>query len=358
MKKIVRISIFVLIGALFIGTLVFLYFKSKPKKVVFETQAVTINNIVKKTVATGSIVPRREVEIKPQVSGIIAEIYVVAGQKIKKGDIIAKINIVPDVVNLNDAETRLQRAKTAMSEEQISFDRQNKLYKDKVISEVDFRQANLSYQNAKTELEAAENNLQLIKEGITKKSGSVTNTIIRSTIDGMVLDVPVKVGNSVIQANAFNVGTTIAFVADMGEMIFDGKVDETEVGKLHTGMPITLTIGAIDNTTFNATLEYVSPKGALENGAIQFQIKAKVALKDSFFVRSGYSANADIVLDRRDSVPTLPESVIQFSNDSAFVEIETQPQVFEKRYIKTGISDGLNIEIISGIDKTNKVKKP
>lgn len=358
MKKIIKTILFVLVGVLFVGTIVFLYIKSKPKKEVFETQTPVINNIVKKTIATGTVVPRKEIEIKPMVSGIISELYVVPGQKIKKGDLIAKVRIIPQMVELNNAENRVERAKIALNEDKITYDRQKTLYEQKVISEVEYRQALLAYQNSKTEMSAAEDNLQLIKEGVTKRTGSVTNTLIRSTIDGMILDVPVKEGNSVIEANNFNAGTTIAFVADMAEMIFQGKVDETEVGRLKKGMPLILTIGAIDKVTFNATLEYVAPKGQLENGAIQFEVKAKIALNDSIFVRAGYSANADIVLEKRDSVLTLPEALLQFQHDSAFVEVETKPQVFEKRFIKTGISDGLNIEILSGVAKTDKVKKP
>jgi len=358
MKKIFKTIILVLVAVVFVGTIVFLYIKSKPKKEVFETQTPTVNNIVKKTIATGTVVPRKEIEIKPMVSGIIAELYVVPGQKIKKGDLIAKVRIIPQMVELNNAENRVERAKIALNEDKITFDRQKGLYEQKVISEVEYRQALLAYQNSKTEMSTAEDNLQLIKEGVTKRTGSVTNTLIRSTIDGMILDVPVKEGNSVIEANNFNAGTTIAFVADMGEMIFQGKVDETEVGRLKKGMPLILTIGAIDKATFNASLEYVAPKGQLENGAIQFEVKAKIALKDSFFVRAGYSANADIVLEKRDSVLTVPEALLQFQHDSAFVEVETKPQVFEKRFLKTGISDGLNIEILTGVVKTDKLKKP
>lgn len=358
MKKIFKTILLVLVAVVFVGTIVFLYIKSKPKKEVFETQTPLVTNIVKKTIATGTVVPRKEVEIKPMVSGIIAELYVVPGQKIKRGDLIAKIRIIPQMVELNNAENRVERAKTSLNEDKITFDRQKSLYEQKVISEVEYRQALLAYQNSKTEMATAEDNLQLIKEGVTKRTGSVTNTLIRSTIDGMILDVPVKEGNSVIEANNFNAGTTIAFVADMGEMIFQGKVDETEVGRLKKGMPLILTIGAIDKATFDAKLEYVAPKGQLENGAIQFEVKAKIALKDSFFVRAGYSANADIVLEKRDSVLTVPEALLQFQHDTAFVEVETKPQVFEKRFLKTGISDGLNIEILSGVTKADKLKKP
>jgi len=199
--------------------------------------------------------------------------------------------------------------------------------------------------------------LQLIKEGVTKKSGQTTNTLIRSTIGGMVLDVPVKEGNSVIESNTFNAGTTIATIADMGEMIFEGKVDETEVGKIHEGMNLTLSIGAIDKEKFDSKLEYISPKGVEDNGAIKFEIKAKVKLKEDFFIRSGYSATVDIVLERLDSVLAIKESLIEFKNDSAFVEIEKEPQIFEKRNIQLGLSDGINIQVLSGVTLEDKIKQ-
>jgi HlyD family secretion protein len=238
------------------------------------------------------------------------------------------------------------------------YERQKKVYEQGVIPEAEFQQYRLAYMNAMEEQETAEAHLQLIKEGVSKKSGAATNTLIRSTIEGMVLDVPVEVGNSVIESNTFNEGTTIANVADMGEMIFEGKVDETEVGKLKLGMPLILSIGAIEEQKFDAELEYIAPKGKEENGAIQFEIKADVKLKENSFIRAGYSANADIVLDRKDSVMVIPESLIQFEKegDSAYVEIETQPQIFEKRYISTGLSDGVNIEIKEGLQIQDKLK--
>ncbi len=356
MKKIIKIILAVAILAIFIWTIIFLYQKSKDKPVVFETESPTITNIVKKTVATGSVVPRKEIEIKPQVSGIIQEIYVEAGQMIRKGDKIARVQIIPNMINLNNAETRVERAKLNLADTKIVYDRQKSLFDQKVIPEAEFQKAAISYNDAKLELNSAENNLDLIKEGATKRGGNQSNTIVRSTIDGMILDIPIKEGNSVIESNTFNAGTTVATIADMGEMIFLGTVDETEVGKIELGMKLKLSIGAIDNEVFDAELEYISPKGVEANGAIQFEIKAKVNLKDSQFVRAGYSANADIVLDKRDSVLALDESLIMFQNDSAFVEVEIKEQEYEKRWIETGLSDGINIEILSGITKDNKIK--
>lgn len=357
MRKFFRITLLVIFLAAILATFGYLNNKSRKKTVVYELKSPAVSNIVKKTVATGSVVPRKEILIKPQVSGIIEEIYIEAGNNVNKGDLIAKIRIIPDMVNLNNAESRLKRAQLNLEDAKVVYDRQKKIYEQGVIAETEFMQNRLSYNNAIEELESAENNLQLIREGVSKKSGTVTNTLIRSTIKGMVLDVPVEVGNSVIESNNFNEGTTVASVADMGEMIFKGKVDETEVGKLKTGMPLVLSIGAFDSAKFDAKLEYIAPKGKEENGAIQFEIRAAVALKDSVFIRANYSANADIVLDRADSVLSIEESLLRFDHDSAYVEIETLvPQQFEKKYIKTGLSDGINIQVKEGLTRENKIK--
>jgi len=359
MKKVLRIlGIVILVGA-FGGTLFFLYNKSKKKDDVFETKSPFYSDVVMKTVATGSVVPRYEIEIVPQVSGIIDELFVEAGDKISKGQIVARIKIIPDMVTLNSAETRLNRAKINYEDAQIDYDRQQKLFDKNVISYEEFKNAKVGYDSAKEELTAAENNLELIKNGVTKKAENATNTLVRSTINGMVLDVPVEVGNSVIQANTFNAGTTIASVADMKDMIFEGNVDETEVGKIKEGMPIELEIGAIDKEKFAATLEYISPKGVEENGAIQFEIKANVNLKEGQFIRAGYSANANIVLDKKDSVMVIPEGLLKFENDSSFVEVNTgstEEPNFEKRFVETGLSDGINIEITEGLKIEDKVK--
>jgi HlyD family secretion protein len=358
MKKILKISLLVIVIGAILGTMFFLYQKSKKKPVVYEVKSPFISSVIKKTVATGSVVPRKEIDIKPQVSGIVEELFIEAGNHVKKGDLIARVKIIPNMVELNNAESRYNKAKINFEDSKLVYDRQKKVYEQGVIAEAEFQQYRLSYMNAMEEMETAESNLQLIKEGVSKKSGQATNTLIRSTIEGMVLDVPVEVGNSVIESNTFNEGTTIASVADMGEMIFEGKVDETEVGKLKLGMPLILSIGAIEEEKFDAELEYISPKGKEENGAIQFEIKADVKIRANSFIRAGYSANADIVLDRKDSVMVIPESLIKFEKegDSAYVEIEKQPQIFEKRFIKTGLSDGVNIEIKEGLQIKDKIK--
>jgi HlyD family secretion protein len=312
--------------------------------------------VVKKTVATGSIVPRKEVEIKSQVSGVVENLYVEAGDKIKSGDLIARIKIIPDVVALNNAESNLNRSKISFKNASMELERQKKLFTDKVISEMEFNEFQLDYNLRKQELEAAENNLELIKEGASKKSGAVSN-LVRSTVDGMVLDVPVEEGNFVIETNTFNDGSTIASVADMNEMIFEGKVDESEVGKIRPGMNLNLKIGALQEEEFHAVLEYIAPKGVEEEGAIQFEIKAAIEIQEGSFLRAGYSANADIVLDQRDSVLCIQEGNIIFQNDSTLVEVETADQQFEKRLIQTGLSDGINIEILNGLKADDKVKK-
>jgi HlyD family secretion protein len=356
MKKVIKISALVLILAVFVLTIVYLYRKSQEKPVVYQTEKPVMTKIIKKTVATGSVIPRKEIDIKPQVSGIVEEIFVQAGKQVRQGDVMARVRIIPDLINLNNAEARLERAKIAFDDAKLNADRQAKLYSQGVISAVENQQTQVSYKNARQEVDAAEANLELIREGVNKKSGKTTNTLIRSTITGMVLDIPIKVGNSVIETNNFNAGTTIATVADVGDMIFQGKVDETEVGKIKTGMDLMLTIGAIENDTFHATLVYISPKGILENGAVQFEIKADVKLKEDQFIRAGYSANADIVLDHKDKVLAVKEAVLLFQGDSTYVEVETSPQKFEKRFIKTGLSDGINIEVLSGLTQNDKIK--
>ncbi|MBN2519708.1 MAG: efflux RND transporter periplasmic adaptor subunit [Bacteroidales bacterium] len=360
MKKVFRIIIIVILVAVFIGFFVYLAMKEKKPEIVFETKSPKIDNIIRKTVATGSIVPREEIEIKPQVPGIIEVVYVEPGQMVKKGDLIAKVKVIPEMRELNSAEARLKQAQINYEDAEKVYKRQKKLFDEGIIPELEFQQYEVAFDNAKAELEAAENNLQIIKEGVTKSEGT-TNTLVRSTINGMVLDVPVEEGNTVIQANAFNPGTTIASIANMNDLIFEGNLDEAEVGKIKEGMELIITIGAIEDVSFKAILEYVSPKGVEESGTILFPIKAKVSLVDTIFVRAGYSATADIVLEKRDSVLTISESVLQFEgegDDTVFVEIETGPQKFEKRFIKVGISDGINIEVISGLTKDDKVKVP
>ena len=358
MKKFLKISMVVVLIALVGWVFFYLYKQTKKSPVVFETEQPEVINIIKKTVATGSIVPRKEIQIKPQESGIINEIYVQPGDEVKEGDLIAKIQIIPEMIQVNEAETRLEKARLAYENAKIEFEKSKELYQNKVIPESQYLSDKLTFETYRQDLESAENNLELIKEGVIKKAGAQTNTLIRSTTTGMVLDVPVEVGNSVIKSNTFNDGTTVAIVADMGEMVFEGMVDETEVGKIKEGMQLLLTIGALDQEEFKANLEFISPKGVEENGAIQFEIKAAVELQEGSFIRAGYSATADIVLDRRDSVLAIKEKLITFKEDSTFVEVMTEPQVFEKRLIQTGLSDGINIEVKEGLTEEDKIKVP
>ncbi len=357
MKRIIIIVLMLLgIGGCGGGTLFYLYSKSKKKPITYETEQPTVRDIIKKTVATGSVIPRKEVEIKPQVSGLVSKLYVEAGDIVKKGALVATVRIIPDMVSLNNAESRLNRAKINLDNAEREYKRRQQLFKEGVIAEIDFRQFELDKVNAEEEYQAAKDNLEVIKEGSTKKYRKTGNTNIRAIISGMILEVPIEEGNSVIESNTFNDGTTIATIADMNEMIFEGKVDESEVGKISRGMNLLLTIGAIEDQTFDAILEHIAPKGIEENGAIQFKIRAAVKLKENQFIRANYSANADIVLERRDSVMTIPESLLIFENDSVLVEIETAPQEFEKRSIKTGLSDGIYIEVLEGLDEDDHIK--
>ena len=352
MKKYLKITLLVVVAAIFIGTFIFLYQKSKPK-------TPEIADLEKTTVATGKVEPRDEVLIKPQISGIISEVYKEAGQTIKQGEVIAKVKVIPELGQLNSAESRVRVAEISTAQAETDHERIKKLYNDKLISREDYEKSEVEIKKAREELQTAKDALEIIKEGITKNSASFSSTLIRSTIDGLILDVPIKVGNSVIMSNTFNDGTTIATVANMNDLIFKGKIDETEVGRIHEGMPVKLTIGALQNLTFDAELEYISPKGVEENGANQFEIKAAVHAPDSVQIRSGYSANAEIVLQRAQKVLAVPEGIIEFSGDSTFVWVMTDSipeQKFERRQIKTGMSDGIKLEIKEGLTGKEKVR--
>jgi HlyD family secretion protein len=359
MKKAGRIILFAIIGLIVVSTFVFLWNKSRPAIVKYEIIIPEKGTIENKTVATGKVEPRDEILIKPQISGIVSEVLKEAGQMIKAGDVIAKVKVIPEMGQLNSAESRLKVADINLTQAKLEFERQTKLYRSKVISKGEFETSEATYKKAEEERENAQDALDIVKDGISKKFAQLSNTQIRSTITGMILDVPVKAGNSVIQANTFNDGTTIASVADMGDMIFKGKLDETEVGRVKEGMPITLTIGALNSEKFSATLEYVAPKGTDENGAVLFELKAAAKIPDSVYVRAGYSANAEIVLERADSVMTIPESSVEFANDSAFVYVvktESPAQTFDRKYVKVGLSDGIKMEIKEGITFTDKIR--
>lgn len=359
MKKFLKIALLVLVGILILWTFVFLYNKSKPKVKVYETVVPAISDLEKSTVATGKVEPRDEILIKPQISGIIDAVYKEAGQKVSKGEVIARVKVIPELGQLNSAESRVRISEINYKQAKTDFGRIEKLSKDGLISSEEFEKGKVAFEQSKEEFENAKDALDIIKEGITQKTASYSNTMIRSTIDGLILDVPVKEGNSVIMSNTFNDGTTIATVANMSDLIFRGKIDETEVGRLHEGMAVKLTVGALQNYTFEATLEYISPKGVEENGANQFEIKAAINAPDSVTIRSGYSANAEIVLARANHVLTIPESTLEFSNDSAFVWVMTDSvpeQKFDRRNVEIGMSDGIKIEIKNGVAVGDKLR--
>lgn len=358
MKQTIRIILLIGFLALVGWTVWYLYQKDKEAPVVFDTEMPEVRTIIKKTVATGAINPRKVIDIKPRVSGIIDELYVEEGDTVKKGDIIARIKIIPNMVSLNNAQTRLNNAKNALETAKESYNRNKKLYDQKVIAKAEFDAIELNYLNAQEEIKAAQNNLELVQEGVSRSMGTASNTNVVATAGGMVLTVPVEIGNSVIESNTFNDGTTIATVANMRDLIFEGKVDESEVGKIKEGMDLIITVAAINNQRYEAILDKISPQGVLVDGAIQFDMEATVKMEPGSFIRAGYSANADIVLDRRDSVLAINEGLIQFDKDkNPYVEVATGEQVFERRDIKLGLSDGLYVEVLEGITKDDKIKK-
>lgn len=360
MKKYLKIGCLSLFVILLIGLFVFLFIKTRPKTAVYEIVTVDKGSIENTSVATGKVSPRDEILIKPQISGIIANILKEAGDYVQKDDVIATVKVVPELSSLNSSESRVRVAQINLNQIKAEYDRQKQLFERGVIAREEMEKSEADYKKAREELENANENLDIVKTGISKSTAKYSNTQIRSTITGMILDVPIKEGNSVIMANNFNDGTTIATVANMNDMIFIGNIDETEVGRIHTGMPMKLSIGAIENQKFDATLEYIAPKGTEENGAILFEIKAAARIPDSVLVRAGYSANAEIVLERVDSVLTIPESTVSFSNDSSFVYIlkdeNVSPQDFDKKYIKVGLSDGINVEVKEGLAKGDKIR--
>lgn len=355
MKKVFRIVLWVIVGLIFIGTFVFLYNNGRPKEAVYATVTPQKGTIERSTVLTGKIEPRDEIEIKPQISGIITEILVEAGQRVNAGDIIAKIKVIPDASQLSSAQSRVSVAEIDLADATTKFARDKELYAKKVISREEYETSEKTLNKAAEELDAARDAYNIVREGVSRLNASESNTLVRATITGLVLDVPVKVGSSVIQANTMNAGTTVATIADMNNLIFKGKVDETEVGRLHTGMEMNITIGAMPELTPKAVIEYISPKGNDSGGANTFEIKAALEIDNSDGLRSGYSANAGVTLEKAADVLTVPESVVEFGGDSCYVYVRTDTvprPLFERRAIVTGLSDGINIEVKTGIDST------
>lgn len=361
----IRSVIKILLPIVFLGgvayTFLHLYKTSQEEPIVYDTQQAEIRDIVVKTIATGKIIPRREVEIKPQVSGVVDKLYVDAGDKVSAGDIIANIRIIPNIEQLNNAEARLMSAQISFSDAKRERERVRTLFNEKLIPETEYRRFTLDYELKREALNTAKNNLAIIREGATQNTqakGGLSSTEVSSTLDGMVLDIPVKVGTFITETNNFNPGTTIALVANMDDLIFEGNVDEAEVGKIREGMTLNLDIGALQDKSYQAVLEFISPKGMDDEGTIKFEIKASVSLPEGEFLRAGYSANANIVLATAESVLALDEKLLQFENGAPFVEVEIAQQDFEKRALTLGLSDGIYTEVVDGIEKTDRIKIP
>lgn len=358
MKKIIKYLSFALVALIFVWTFVFLYKKSKPEEIKYQELEASVMDIHRAAVVTGKIIPRNEVDIKPQINGIIAELYKEAGETVQENEVIAKLKVIPDMNSLSSAQSRVRLAELNLKQAQIDFDRMKTLYGKELISAEEFDKATQSLNQAKEEKSAAQDALEVIRDGVSSSNAKSSSTLVRSTITGLILDVPVKVGNSVIQANTMNDGTTVATVADMKDLIFDGNVDETEVGSLFEGVPVKITIGALQNYSFDATLEYISPKAVEKNGANQFEIKAAVNVDSESTIRSGYSANAEIVLESAEAVLSVPESALEFEGDDVYVQKKSDDGSYKRIRIVTGLSDGINIEVKDGLSKGDIVRGP
>lgn len=355
MKKTI---IFGTLGVVLIAVLAWFGAKNSKSPIQYETEKPFKTNIVRKTVATGKVIPLEEVEIKPKVSGIIDNIYVVEGAKVKVGDLLATIRVVPNVQSLNSAQGNVKTAQLGFSNTKTLYERDKNLFDKGVISKQEFEATELNFNRSKEELNNAQNNLDIIRKGSAAGMGKTANTFVKAEISGTVLEIPVRIGNQVIESNTFNAGTTIATIADMTKMIFEGKVDEAEVGKIKKGTVLEVSLGAIEKKKYPAKLNFIAPKGTEENGAVQFKIKGALTLDDEFFVRAGYSANADIVLEKKDSVLSIKEALLQFDKktEKPYVDVKTGDQEFEKRDVELGISDGINVEIISGVTIDDEIK--
>lgn len=362
MKKYFKYIFMALVAVIFIGTFVFLYIKSQPQPEVYDEFTLQRMDIRKTTVVTGKIEPRNEVNVKPQISGIITEILKEAGEMVQEGEVIAKVKVIPDMGSLSAAQSRLRLAEINRKQAQTDYDREKTLFDKGLVAADEYDKIAQALRQAREEVDAAQDNLEVVRDGVSKSNASASSTLIRSTITGLILDIPVKVGNSVILANTFNDGTTIATVANMNDLIFRGNIDETEVGRLSTGMTMKITIGALQDLKFDARLEYIAPKATDQNGANQFEIKAAVNLpSNATNIRSGYSANAEIVLAEAKNVLAVQESAIEFDGDDTYVYVikgEGDKQTYERRKVQTGISDGIHIEIRSGVKPNERIRGP
>ncbi len=356
MKKNFKYIIMALVALIFIGTFVALWKNSRPKEIKYEQLEATVMDIHKTSVVTGKIIPRNEVNIKPQISGIVTELYKVAGDQVTEGEVIAKVKVIPEMSSLSSAQSRVRLSEINLKQAQTNYDREKALYDKKLISAEDFDKVSQALLQAKEEKDASIETLEVIRDGVSKSNANSSSTLIRSTITGLILDIPVKVGNSVIQANTMNEGTTIATVANMSDLIFDGYIDETEVGRVREGYPMKITVGAINGLEFDAMMEFVSPKAQEKNGTNEFEIKAAVNVPDSVTIRSGYSANAEIRLDGVDGALSIPESALEFQGDSTFVYLAKSEKKYERIPVTTGLSDGINIEVKKGLKSGDKVR--
>jgi len=355
MKRVIKFLILGVIALVFIGTFVFLYRKSQAAPVTYQLDSPVKMTIIKKTVATGKVIPRREIEVKAQVSGVVEKLYVAAGQTVKKGAILARISLRPSMLNVSAAEAQVSSARINLRNQTLELERNKKLLAQNLISESAYNQLATNFDLQKEAVASAEDTLLLLKTGSSKNSGNVSN-MIPATIDGTVLDLPFKEGAFILESSTFQSGTSVATLADMNDMIFEGLVDESEVGKLREGMELILNVGALEGKPFKAKLEFIAPKGITDQGTIKFTIRAAVTLDKELFLRSNYSANADIVLDKREDALAVNEGNLIIEDKKSFVEVETAPQKFEKREIKTGLSDGINIEVVSGLKPEEKIK--
>ncbi len=358
MKKVIKYIVVALIAVVFIGTFVFLYKNSQPEEIRYQELPAQKQDVARSTVLTGKIVPRNEVNIKPQINGIIAEIYKEAGQMVQQGEVIARLTVIPDMNSLSAAQSRVRLSEINLKQAQTNFDREKALYEKNLISAEEYEKTEQALSQAKEEYAASQESLEVIRDGVSSKNATSSSTLIRSTITGLILDIPVKVGNSVIQANTLNDGTTVATVANMNDLIFEGQIDETEVGSLYEGMPLTITIGALKDYTFDADLEYISPKAVENNGANQFKVKAAVKVDSEHVIRSGYSANAQIDLEKATDVLTVPESALEFEKNESYVYRKADDGTYTKTKVETGLSDGVNIEIKDGLSEGDTVRGP
>lgn len=348
-----------LVAIVFIGTFVFLWIKAQPQPKVYDEFTPTVADLRKTTVLTGKIEPRNEVNIKPQISGIITELMKEAGQTVQAGEVIAKVKVIPDMGQLSSAQSRLRLAEINLKQARTDYEREKVLFDKGLVSADEYDKIHQAYNQAREERSAAQDNLEVVRDGVSSNNANASSTLVRSTVTGVILDIPVKVGNSVILSNTFNDGTTIATVANMNDLIFRGNVDETEVGQVNVGMPMTITVGALQDLKFNARLEYISPKAVEANGANQFEIKAAVQVPEKTGVRSGYSANAQIVLAEALHVLTVPESAIHFEGNNTYVYLvqgKGKNKTYQRRDVKVGLSDGVNIQIKSGLTINDRVR--